>query len=85
MLKSSLCDHSDAGIFVKGDITLVGAGADDTARVAGRNNNFWRTLGMSLINCEFNLILTWSTSCVISLGNRQITFVITDTNCMFLL
>ena len=28
-------------------------------------NNFWRTLEMSLINCEINLILTWSASCVI--------------------
>ena len=23
-------------------------------------SNFWRTLDMSLINCEINLILTWS-------------------------
>ena len=23
-------------------------------------SNFWRTLEMSLINCEVNLILTWS-------------------------
>ena len=22
--------------------------------------NFWRTLEMSLVNCEINLILTWS-------------------------
>ena len=28
-------------------------------------SNFWRTLEMSLINCEFNLILTWSANCVI--------------------
>ena len=28
-------------------------------------NNFWRTLEMSLINCEINLILNWSASCVI--------------------
>ena len=28
--------------------------------------NFWRTLEMSLINCEVNLILTWSNYCVIS-------------------
>ena len=25
-------------------------------------SNFWRTLEMTLINCEFNLILTWSKS-----------------------
>ena len=28
-------------------------------------SNFWRTLEMPLINCEVNLILTWST-CVIT-------------------
>ena len=28
-------------------------------------NNFWRTLEMPLINCEVNLILTWSANCVI--------------------
>ena len=27
--------------------------------------NFWRTFDMSLISCETNLILTWSTDCVI--------------------
>ena len=29
-------------------------------------SNFWRTLEMLLINCEVNLILTWSPTCVIS-------------------
>ena len=29
MLKSSLCDYSDAYILVKGKITITGAGADD--------------------------------------------------------
>ena len=28
-------------------------------------SNFWRTLEMLLINCEMNLILTWSANCVI--------------------
>ena len=28
-------------------------------------SNFWRTLEMALINCEANLILTWSADCVI--------------------
>ena len=28
-------------------------------------SNFWRTLEMPLINCEVNLILIWSTDCVI--------------------
>ena len=26
-------------------------------------SNFWRTLEMPLINCEVNLILTWSKDC----------------------
>ena len=30
------------------------------------SSNFWRTLQMPLINCEINLIITWSKNCVIS-------------------
>ena len=29
-------------------------------------SNFWRTLNMPLINCEINLILTWSENCVLT-------------------
>ena len=29
-------------------------------------SNFWRTLQMPLINCEGNLILAWSSTCVIT-------------------
>ena len=163
MLKSRLCDYSDAYILVKGTITIVGAGADAAARqaderdkgvvvkncapftncISEKNNtqvdnakdidivmpmytlieysdnyaktsgilwqyyrdepndnlansesfkfkvkitgktpnadnekdveimvplkclsNFWRTLEIPLINCEVNLILTWSSTCV---------------------
>ena len=45
-------------------------------------SNFWRTLEMSLINCEFNLILTWSSTCVLiatNIPNQNATFAITDT------
>ena len=163
MLKSSLCDYSDAYILVKGKITITGAGADAAPRQADQrdkgvafknctpfinciseiNNmqienakdidivmpmynlieysdnyakttgrlwkyfrdepvadddmedsesfksktkitgkkmneimvplkylsNFWRTLEMPLINCEVNLILTWSSTCVITDSN----------------
>ena len=31
MLKSSLCDYSDAYILVKGTLTITGAGADASA------------------------------------------------------
>ena len=42
-------------------------------------SNFWRTLEMPLINCEVNLILTWSSTCVITESNGAGTFEITDT------
>ena len=178
MLKSSLCDYSDAYILVKGTITIVGAGDDAAARQADErdkcvifknyapftncireiNNtqvdnakdidivmpmynliecsdnyaktsgslwqyyrdepndvlansesfkfkvrvtgktpanenekdveimvplrylsNFWRILEMPLINCEVNLILTWSSTCVIANSTGAGTFEITDT------
>ena len=178
MLKSSLCDYSDAYILVKGTITITGAGDDAAARQADErdkgvvfknyapftnciseinntqvdnakdidivmpmynlieysnsyaktsgslwqyyrdepNNNlansesfkfkvkitgktpnddnekdveimvplkylsnFWRTLEMPLINCEVNLILTWSSTCVIANSTGAGTFEITDT------
>ena len=153
MLKSRLCDYSDAYILVKGNIKIRGAGDDGAARqtderdkgVAFKNcapfinciseinntqagnakdfdiimpmynlieysdnyakttgslwqyfrdepdddiensiplkylNNFWRTLEMPLINCEVNLILTWSSTCVITDSNGAGTFKISDT------
>ena len=42
-------------------------------------SNFWRTLEMPLINCEVNLILTWSSACVITNSNGLGRFAITDT------
>ena len=45
-------------------------------------SNFWRTLEMPLINCEVNLILTWSADCVIiytNVANQVPTFAITET------
>ena len=45
-------------------------------------SNFWRTLVMPLINCEVNLILTWSSTCVListNVPNQSATFAITDT------
>ena len=42
-------------------------------------SNFWRTLEMPLINCEVNLILTWSSTCVITNSTGAGTFAITDT------
>ena len=45
-------------------------------------SNFWRTLEMPLINCEIELILTWSRNCVIistNVANQNPTFTITET------
>ena len=45
-------------------------------------SNFWRTLEMPLINCEVNLILTWSSTYVIAAfrdANQAATFAITNT------
>ena len=46
-------------------------------------SNFWRTLEMLLINCEVELILTWSAGCVIiytDVADQVPTFTITETN-----
>ena len=46
-------------------------------------SNFLRTLKMSLMNCEVEIILTWSASCVIiytNVANQVPTFTITETN-----
>ena len=42
-------------------------------------SNFWRTLEMQLINCEVNLILTWSEDCVITNSEGEAKFAITET------
>ena len=46
-------------------------------------SNFWRTPEMPLINCEVELILTWSSGCVIiytDVAKQNPTFPITETN-----
>ena len=58
MLKSSLCDYSDAYILVKGTITITGAGADAAARQADE-----RDKGVAFKNCgPF-------TNCIIEINN----------------
>ena len=42
-------------------------------------SNFWRTLEMPVINCEVNLILTWSKDCVITNSTVGRKFAITET------
>ena len=46
-------------------------------------SNFWRTLEMPWINCEIELILTWSRKCAIiytNVNDQNPTFTITETN-----
>ena len=42
-------------------------------------SNFWRTLEMPIINCQVELILTWSKNCVITNSTSEGKFVITET------
>ena len=70
------------------------AADNDDGNIAGRVDieimvpikylsNFWRTLKMPLINCQIELILTWSRNCVIistNINNQVPTFIITETN-----
>ena len=47
-------------------------------------SNFWRTLEMLVINCEVNVILTWSSTCVLvatNILNQNTTFAITICSC----
>ena len=46
MLKSNVCDYSDAYIHVKGKITITGAGADEAARQEDE-----RDKGVAFKNC----------------------------------
>ena len=61
MLKSSLCDYSDAYILVKGTITITGAGADAAARQADE-----RDKGVAFKNC------TPFTNCISEINNTQV-------------
>ena len=61
MLKSSLCDYSDAYILVKGKITITGAGVNAVAKQADE-----RDKGVAYTNfCPF-------TKCISEINNTQI-------------
>ena len=61
MLKSSLCDYSDAYILVKGTITIAGSGDDAAARQADE-----RDKGIAFKNC------TPFTNCISEMNNTQV-------------
>ena len=61
MLKSSLCDYSDAYILVKGTITIAGAGDNAAARQADE-----RDKGVAFKNCAP------FTNCISEINNTQV-------------
>ena len=61
VLKSSLCDYSDAYIFVKEKITTTGRGADAAARQADE-----RDKGVVFKNCAP------FTNCICEINNTQV-------------
>ena len=61
MLKSSLCDYSDAYILVKGRITIAGEGAHAVARHADE-----RDKGVAFKNCAPFI------NCISEVNNTQI-------------
>ena len=61
MLKSSLCNYSDAYILVKGTITIEGAGADAAVRQADE-----RDKGVIFKNCAP------FTNCISEINNTQV-------------
>ena len=61
MLKSSLCDYSDAYIFVKGTKTIAGAGDNAAARQADE-----RVKGVIFKNCAP------FTNCISEINNTQV-------------
>ena len=61
MLKSSLCDYSDAYILVKGTIAINGRGADAAGRQADERNK-----GVAFKDCAPFL------NCISEINNRQV-------------
>ena len=51
MLRSSLCDYSDAYILVKGKITITGAGADAVTRQTDERDKGVAFKNALFINC----------------------------------
>ena len=67
-------------IKITGKTPTVGNEKDVEIMVRSKYlSNFWRTLEMPLINCEVNLILTCSSTCVFTDSAGAGTFEITDT------
>ena len=79
------------------DADKVGKNETETVVPLKHLSNFWKSLNIPLINCEVELILTWSKNCVLAdvtrrsaqgdnpaiVPPRALEFKITDTNYMF--
>ena len=67
------------------DATKIGKNETEVVIPLKHLSNFWRTLNIPMINCEIELILTWSKNCVLANMISAITvptgleFQITDT------
>ena len=73
------------------DANKVGKNETEVVIPLKHLSNFWRSLNIPLINCEVELILTWSKNCVLadmtanavanpaSVATTELTFEITDT------
>ena len=61
MIKSNLCDYSDAYILVSGAITISGEGSDDAVKLADEINK-----GVIFKNCAP------LTECISNINNTQI-------------
>ena len=76
-------DNNEIVVFRRNNLTGNNGTKDVETMVPLKYlSNLWRTLEMPLINCEVNLILTWSSTCVIVSTdnvNQAATFAITDT------
>ena len=86
-------DQEDSESF-KSKVKITGKTPNNNNNNNDNNNNkdveimvplkylsiFWRTLEMPLINCEVNLILTWSSTYVITDSTGAGRFAITDTS-----
>ena len=48
------------------DANKVGKNETEVITLLKHLSNFWRTLNIPLINCEIELILTWSKSCALA-------------------
>ena len=80
VIKSNICDYSDAYILVKGDITATGS--DSNTKVT-----FKKCAPFIKCNCNIHLELNWSRDCVISTiadTTFEITNKIIHSNCYFI-